>query len=60
MSVELCSSSMACDMEEVGSESSRKMREKEETTSEAPWTAVAKRKKKKVWRLELESEAEKA
>ena len=28
MSVESCSSSMACDMEEVGSEPSRKMREK--------------------------------
>ena len=30
MSVESNSSSMACDMEEAGSESSRKMRDKEE------------------------------
>ena len=34
MSVEACSSSMACDMEEVCSEPSRKMRDMEETTSE--------------------------
>ena len=37
MSVESCSPSMACDMEEAGSESSRKMHDKEETTSEASW-----------------------
>ena len=37
-------------MEEVGSESSRKMREKEETTSEALWTAVTKGKENEVWR----------
>ena len=34
MSVESCSSSMACDMEEVCSESSRNMKDVEETTSE--------------------------
>ena len=57
VSVESCSPSMACDMEEVGSESSRKIRDKEETTSEASWTAVTKGKEK-VWRLEPEGEAE--
>ena len=36
------------------------MQDKEETTSEASWTAVAKRKEKEVWRLELEGEAETA
>ena len=45
MSVESCSLSMACDME-VCSECSRKMQDKEETTSEASWTAVTKVKKK--------------
>ena len=45
MSVESNSSSMACDVEEAGSESSRKMRDKEETTSEASWTVVTKEKK---------------
>ena len=44
MSVESCSFSVACGMEEVGSESSRKTRETEETTSEASWTAVTKGK----------------
>ena len=44
LSVELCAPSMACDREEVGSDSSRKMQDKEETTSK--------------WRLELEGEAE--
>ena len=34
----------ACDMEEVGSESSRKMKDMEETTSEASGTAVTKGK----------------
>ena len=38
---------MARDREEAGSESSRKMQDKEETTSEASWTAVVKRKRKK-------------
>ena len=59
MFVESCSSSMACDMEEVGSESSRKMRDKEETTFEVSWTAVTKGKEKELWRLEPEGEAEK-
>ena len=35
VSDESCSPSMACDMEEVCSESSRKMQDKEETASEA-------------------------
>ena len=42
MSVESCSSSMTCDMEEVCSDSLRKMRDMEETTSEASWTTVTK------------------
>ena len=39
MSVESCSSSMAC------SESSRKMKDMEETTSEASWTTVTRRER---------------
>ena len=58
VSVQSCSLSMACDMEEVCSESSRKMQDKEETASEASWTAVTKGKEKEVWRLEPEGEAE--
>ena len=58
MSVESCSSSMACDMEEVCSESSRKMKDMEETTSETSWTAVTKGKDEVVWTLELEGETE--
>ena len=59
-SFESCSSSTACDMEEVvSSESSRKMQDKEEATSDASWTAVTKGKGKEVWRLEPEGEAEK-
>ena len=58
MSVHSCSPSMACDLEEVCSESSRKMQDKEETTSEASWTAVIKGTEKEVWRLEPEGEAE--
>ena len=58
VSVESCSLSMACDMEEAGSESSRKMLDKEETTSEASWTAVTKGKGKEVWRLEPQGESE--
>ena len=47
MSVELCLPSMAGDREEMCSESSRrKMQDKEETTSEASWTAVTKGKGK--------------
>ena len=48
MSVESCSYSMACCMEEAGSESLRKMRDKEEKTSQASWTAVTKGKEKGV------------
>ena len=58
MSVESWSPSMACDMEEVCSESSTKMQDKEETTSEASWNAVTKGKEKEVRRLEPEGEAE--
>ena len=54
LSFESLSPSMACDMEEVGSESSRKMQDKEETTSEASWTAVTKGKGKEVWSVEPE------
>ena len=56
MSVEPCSPSMACDMEEGCSKLSRKMQDKEETASGASWTAVT--KGKEVWRLELDGEAE--
>ena len=35
------------------------MQDREETTSEASWTAVTKGKGKEVWRLELEGDAEK-
>ena len=48
MSVESCSPSMARDMEDVCSESSRKMQDKEETTSEASWIAVTEGKEKEV------------
>ena len=51
---------MAGDMEEVCSESSRKMKDVEKkTTSEASWTTVTKGIVKEVWRLEPEGEAEK-
>ena len=50
---------MACDMEEVCSESSKKMKDMDETTSEASWTAVTKGKEKEVWSLEPEGEGEK-
>ena len=46
MSVEMCSPSLACDREEVCSDSSRKMQDNEETTFEASWTAVTKVKRK--------------
>ena len=59
MSVESCSPSMTCDMGEVCSKLSRKMQDKEETASEASWTAVTKGGEKEVWRLEPEGEAEK-
>ena len=44
-------------MEEAGSESSRKMKGMDETTSEASWTAVTKGKEKEVLMLEPEGEA---
>ena len=50
---------LACDLEEVSLESSKKMKDMDETTSEASWTAVTKGKEKEVWRLEREGEAEK-
>ena len=54
MSVELCCApSMACDREELSSDSSRKMQDNEETTSEASWTAVTKKKRKR----DVEAEA---
>ena len=58
LSFESCMSSVACDMEEVSSESSRKMQDKEETASEVSWTAIAKKKEKDGWRLEPEGETE--
>ena len=45
-------------MEEVCSESWRKMQDNEEITSEASWIAVTKGKEKEVCRLEPEGEAE--
>ena len=38
---------MVDDMEEVSSESSRKMQDKEETTSKASWTAVTQGKEER-------------
>ena len=58
-SFEPCASSVACDMEEVSSESSMRMKGMGEITSEASWTAVTEEKEKQVWSLELEGEAEK-
>ena len=45
-------------MEEVSTESSRKMQDKEETTPEASWAAVTGREEKEGWRLEPEGETE--
>ena len=61
MSVESCSLSMACDTEEVCSESSKRMKDMEETTSEASWTTVTKERERERerWSLEPEGEAEK-
>ena len=56
---ESCSSSVARDVEEVSSESSKKMKDMDEITPEASWTAVTKEKEKAVWSLEPEGEAEK-
>ena len=58
MSVETCSPSMACDREEVCSDSARKMQDEEETTSEASRAAATKEKEKEMWRVEPEDEAE--
>ena len=54
MSVNPCSLSMACDLEEVRPKLSRKMQDKEETTSEASGTAVTQGKEEELWRLEPE------
>ena len=54
LSFESCPSSMACDMEEVSSESSKKMKDMEETTSKASWTIVTTGKEKEVWEGEAE------
>ena len=48
MSVESCSSSMACDMEEVCSESSWKMKDIDGTTAEASWTTDKRERKRGV------------
>ena len=58
MPFELCRSSVVDDMEEVSSESSRKMQNKEETTPEASLAADTGRKEKDGWMLEPEGEAE--
>ena len=58
-SFESCSSSIACDVEEVSSESSMKIKDMDEITSEASWTAVTQEKEIEVWRLKREGEAEK-
>ena len=52
LSFESFSSSMACDMEEMSSESSEKMKDMDETTPEASWTAVTKGKEQQPWSLE--------
>ena len=59
MSVESCSPSMVCDTEEVSSESSKKVKDMNEITSEVLWTTVTKGREKKVWRLEPDGQAEK-
>ena len=58
LSFESCRSSVVGDMEEVSSESSRRMQDEEETTPKASWTAVTERKEKDGWRLEPELETE--
>ena len=45
-------------MEEVSSEYSMKMQEKEETTLEASWAAVTGKNEKDGWTLEAEGKAE--
>ena len=51
LSFESCSSSTACDVEEVSSESLKKTNDMDETMSEPSWTAVTKEQEKKVWSL---------
>ena len=46
ISFESCSSSMACDIERMSSECSKKMKDMDETTSKASWTAVTQGKEK--------------
>ena len=58
LSIERCRSSVVHDMEEVSSESSRKMQDKVGTTPEASWAAVITKKEKEEWRLEPEGETE--
>ena len=60
LSFESCSSSMASDMEQVSAESSKRMKDMDETTSEAAWTALTNGKEKEVCSLEPEGEAEKS
>ena len=55
LSFESCRSSVTDDMEEVSSESSKKM---EDTTPDGSWAAVTGRKEKEGWRLEPEGETE--
>ena len=57
-SFESYSSSITCDVEEVSSESSKKMKDMDEITSEA-LTAVTNEEEKEVWSLEPEGDAEK-
>ena len=51
-------SSVVDDMEGVSSQTSRRMQEKEETTTEASWTAVAEREERMGggWNLKGETE----
>ena len=58
LSFESCMSSVACDIQEMSSETSRRVQEKEETMSEASLTAVTKRKEREAWRLQPEAETE--
>ena len=58
-SFESCTSSTACDVEEVSFKSSKKMKDIDEITSEASWTVVTNEKEKEVCSLESEGEVEK-
>ena len=57
LSFESCRSSVVDDMEEVSSESSRKMQDEQEATSEASWN-VKGSKEEDGWRLEPDGETE--